>query len=236
MTTINWSTSPGATWEQMTGFLGREIWINGNPAFTLPVEQRAYRLRLLNGSNSRIYKLAWENGVPVTVIGTDGGLLEAPVQRPYVMLAPGERVELWTDFGDRVLGSEMVLRSLPFSSPGMMGGAQGVSDFPVLRVRVDREAEENLALPLRLPTIHWLAASNAANEDAPRRFALQMNQGRWTLNGRTFEMTDVAKDEIVQLGSTEGVGVCQSGRRQGDDGVVCCFPIPCMSMASLFRC
>ncbi len=35
------------------------------------------------------------------------------------------------------------------------------------------------------------------------RFALQMNQGRWTLNGRTFEMTDVAKDEIVQLGSTE---------------------------------
>ena len=34
----------------------------------------------------------------MTVIATDGGLLEKPVQRPYITLAPGERVELWADF------------------------------------------------------------------------------------------------------------------------------------------
>ena len=41
---------------------------------------------------------------PLTVIATDGGLLEKPVQRPFVMLAPGERVELWADFARPQVG------------------------------------------------------------------------------------------------------------------------------------
>jgi hypothetical protein len=44
--------------------------VNGKPDVTLPVATRAYRLRFLNGSNSRIYKLGWEDGAPFTVIGT----------------------------------------------------------------------------------------------------------------------------------------------------------------------
>ena len=63
------------------GFLGDKILVNGQADFTLPLATRVYRLRLLNGSNSRIYKLAWSNGMPMTVIATDGGLLEKPVQR-----------------------------------------------------------------------------------------------------------------------------------------------------------
>ena len=72
--------------DQMTGFLGDQILVNGQPNFTLPVATRAYRLRLLNGSNSRIYKLSWDDNSPLTVIGTDGGLLEKPVQRDYVAI------------------------------------------------------------------------------------------------------------------------------------------------------
>ncbi len=49
------------------------------------------------------------------VIATDGGLLEAPVVRDYITLAPAERVELWADFSGRATGSEMRLVSLPFS-------------------------------------------------------------------------------------------------------------------------
>lgn len=84
-----------------------------------------YRLRLLNGSNSRIYKVAWSDGTPLTVIGTDGGLLEKPLTRPYVMLGPAERIELWADFSAYALNSEMRLVSLPFDGAGgvgMMGG------------------------------------------------------------------------------------------------------------------
>ena len=78
------------------------------------VATRAYRLRLLNGSNSRIYKLAWRAGRPLTVIATGGGLLEQPVLRPFVMLAPGERAELWADFTGRRPGDELFLDSQEF--------------------------------------------------------------------------------------------------------------------------
>ena len=61
----------------MWGMLGNRILVNGKPNAVLSLEPRAYRLRLLNGSNARTYKLAWSNGMPMKVIGTDGGLLPA---------------------------------------------------------------------------------------------------------------------------------------------------------------
>ncbi|WP_322815035.1 multicopper oxidase family protein, partial [Chloroflexus sp.] len=82
---------------RMMGFLGERILVNGRPDLTITAATRAYRWRILNGSNSRIYKLAWDSGMPLTVIATDGGLLERPLTRPFVMLAPGERIELWVD-------------------------------------------------------------------------------------------------------------------------------------------
>ncbi len=100
---------------QMMGFLGERILVNGTPDLTLDLATRAYRLRLLNGSNSRIYKLAWDTGTPLTVIGSDGGLLEAPITRPFVMLAPGERVELWADLRDLPVGTRLTLVSQPFA-------------------------------------------------------------------------------------------------------------------------
>lgn len=119
--------------QRMQGFLGDRIFVNGRPDFVLPVSGQAYRLRLLNGSNSRIYKLAWSDDSKMTVIGTDGGLLERPRHHSYVMLAPGERIELWVDFSGRPIGSEVTLRSLAFDMAihghggmGMMGGGMGM--------------------------------------------------------------------------------------------------------------
>ena len=100
--------------EMLMGFLGERILVNGQETPLLPIATRAYRLRLLNGSNSRVYKLGWSNGAPMIVIATDGGLLERPVQRPFVMLGPGERIELWADFSQTPVGTEIVLASLPF--------------------------------------------------------------------------------------------------------------------------
>ena len=143
---------PGGMMDQMMGFLGDHILVNGQSDYVLPVATRPYRLRLLNGSNSRIYKLGWEDGTPLTVIATDGGLLEKPVQRNYVTLAPAERAEFWVDFSGRPLGSELRLQSLALAGAEagdmgmMMGRAPALpdgSEFTVLRVRVERESEEN---------------------------------------------------------------------------------------------
>lgn len=216
---------------QMMGFLGERVLVNGAPDVTLDLATRAYRLRLLNGSNSRIYKLAWSDGTPLTVIATDGGLLEAPLARPFVMLAPGERVELWADFRDRPLGAELTLLSQPFDGAegvgesggmgGMMGGGMGGMNhggmggmasgsapalgaaLDILRVRVARQENEPLTLPARLSTIARHRLEDAVNKDNPRPVALRMAGMQWQLNGRSFEMDAVAPDEVVKLGSLE---------------------------------
>jgi FtsP/CotA-like multicopper oxidase with cupredoxin domain len=122
--------------DRMMGFYGDRILVNGRPDFKLDVASRAYRFRILNGSTARIYKLAWDDNSPVTVIGCDGGLLETPVNKPYVMLAPGERLDVWADFSGRKVGSQLVMRSRSFSGvlPGMaermMTGRHGGDDQP----------------------------------------------------------------------------------------------------------
>lgn len=109
--------------ERMLGFLGDRVLVNGHADYELKLEPQVYRFRLLNLSNSRIYKTGWSDGTPFTVIGTDGGLLEKPEQRPYLMLAPAERVDLWVDLSRRAAGERMEMRSLPFElSASMMGG------------------------------------------------------------------------------------------------------------------
>src|SRR5437588_8358170 len=87
-------------------FFGPFTLVNGTIWPYLPVEARQYRLRLLNGSNARIYRLVLrdENGTPVheqvKQIGTDGGLLGQPVDIPQngLLLAPAERADLIVDF------------------------------------------------------------------------------------------------------------------------------------------
>ena len=86
----------------MWGYLGDRILVNGQKGAKFSLEPRAYRLRILNGSNARTYKLAWSNDMPLNVIGTDGGLLPAVETRSYVMLMPGERVDVWADFSSGI--------------------------------------------------------------------------------------------------------------------------------------
>jgi FtsP/CotA-like multicopper oxidase with cupredoxin domain len=192
--------------DRMMGFLGDRILVNGRPDFVQSVATTAYRVRLLNGSNSRIYKLARDDGKPLTVIGNDGGLLEKPVQKAYVTLAPAERVELWMDFSDRSIGDRIRLLSLPFNAGMSMGGPAlpNGGEFPVLTVRVDRKETRRHALPATLTRIPRYRLEDAVNRTAPRTFAPAMGRGQVTLNGRSFDrMDEVAENEIVRLNTLE---------------------------------
>jgi FtsP/CotA-like multicopper oxidase with cupredoxin domain len=201
----------------MLGFLGERILVNGQPDFILPVATRAYRLRILNGSNSRTYKLGWHDGTPLTVIATDGGLLESAIERDYVVLSPGERVELWADLTGREVGTELRLQSLPFfggetggmgmmGPGGMMGDGSALpngDEFTVMRAYIEREADETSALPERLSTPQFHRPEDAVNRRRPRTFEIMMQRMQWLLNGRSFEMEEVARDEVVKLGDLE---------------------------------
>ncbi len=190
--------------DRVRGMLGDRILVNGTADFVLRVATRPYRLRLLNGSNSRIYRLAWSDGSPLTVVGTDGGLLEGPVQKHYVMLAPGERIELWADFGARTVGSELALVSLPFDGMTTMGPTgEGGPPLTIAKVKVDRPSTERQPLPATLAPIQRYRFTDAVNASAPRRIVPTMAHMAFGMNGRVFEMNEVAAEERVKLGALE---------------------------------
>lgn len=212
--------------DAMTGWRGDRVLVNGTADYTLRAQTRAYRFRILNGSNSRIYRLAWSDGSPLTVIGTDGGLLSQPVTRQYVLLAPAERVELWADFRERPLGSELRLVSLAFDAGGapgpMSAGVPQGAALTILTVKVAERSAERLALPRKLTPLSFRREADALNRDKPRRVVPTMRHMSWSLNSRSFRMQEVAPDERVKLGTLEiweFDNTVQGGSRGGGRGM-----------------
>jgi len=210
------SDGMGSMMTRMQGFKGDNLLVNGKPAAVKKVSATAYRLRILNGSNARIYKLAWSDGRPVAVIGTGGGLLETPEERPYVSLAPAQRVDLWVSFEDDPKGAEIQLINEPHRASdmmrggmmmgGMMGGADNTSDkpTPLLTLAVNGAAQKAVRpLPGRLSN-DLDSLPRPDDTTKIRRFRLSMKMMRgFAINDRQFEGATVADDEIVSLGATE---------------------------------
>jgi spore coat protein A len=99
-------------------FFGDFILVNGQAWPVLDVEPRKYRLRFLNGSDSRFYNMwvtpsdtmAFESGPAIHQIGTDVGLIDAPVPLDQLTLSPGERVDTVVDFAG-FEGQTLILRN-----------------------------------------------------------------------------------------------------------------------------
>jgi hypothetical protein len=191
--------------------------VNGRPEWHGDVKKATYRFRILNGSNSRIYKLAWSDGSDVITIGTDGGLLGKPVRKPYLMLSPGERVEIWKDFSGYNTNEEVILKSLSFEPGtsmgmggrmgGMMGGGQqqvpNGTAFDVYSFKITPQNGPQKELPSTLSKPGSIDLTRALNANNPRKFNFSFSRMEWVINGETFEMKEVADWEKVKLNTTE---------------------------------
>ncbi|HKX65915.1 MAG TPA: bilirubin oxidase, partial [Intrasporangium sp.] len=96
-------------------FFGNTIMVNGNTWPYQTVEQRRYRLRFLNGCQSRFLILDFSSipGVQVWTIGNEGGFLAAPVNltadnRNQLLMGLAERADLIVDFTDVPVGSHVL--------------------------------------------------------------------------------------------------------------------------------
>lgn len=91
--------APAATNGPWIGeYFGDVMLVNGKIWPDLVVEPAVYRFRVLNGCNARILNLNIA-GVPMHVIGAEGGLLPnspAPVNK--LLMAPAERLDVICDF------------------------------------------------------------------------------------------------------------------------------------------
>ncbi|MGH3980284.1 MAG: multicopper oxidase family protein, partial [Pseudonocardiaceae bacterium] len=173
---------PGVEREWMEGVLGDVVLVNGAPWPVLDVDAARYRLRILNASNARRYRLALAPGGSLVQVGSDGGLLAAPVVHDALDVAPAERFDLVVDFAAYPVGTEVTLvNSLGRGPTGQ-----------VMRFRVVRPARDDSRVPERLSTVEPLDPTTA-----PVRREWRFTRGRvgrhasWTINGLPFDPSRV---------------------------------------------
>jgi blue copper oxidase len=206
--------------DTMMGWLGDIVLTNLTPNAVHTVTPRIYRLRLLNGSNARIYRLAFKlGGTPLefTVIGTDGGLIERPETVKEAFFAPGERLDVLLDAGQAKPGQDIFLKSLafdPMENEGPMGGmgmgmgmgtmaGMGSSrlalglEFNVLKLSVTAGERVLANVPGTLSQVKPIRTDGARQ----RNIELSMEHMRFLINGRSFKMDDIAFE--VQRGAVE---------------------------------
>jgi spore coat protein A len=116
-------------------FFGNMMMVNGNTWPFQTVEQRRYRLRFLNGCQSRFLILDFNliPGIEVWQIGNEGGFLAAPVNLTanngnQLLMGLAERADLIVDFTNVAVGN-YILGNVGPDEP--FGGGMPGEDFPV---------------------------------------------------------------------------------------------------------
>ncbi|MFJ8441426.1 multicopper oxidase family protein [Kitasatospora griseola] len=168
------------------GILGDRILVNGtyNPCFAVTTTR--VRLRLLNASNARMYHLAFTDRRRFHLVGTDGGLLTAPVQTDTLDLTPGERAEILVEFAP---GDNVVLRTLDHGLDIATG------DLDLIRFVAGADLRPAPEPPATLPGPAPIVPPAGARV---RHFTLS---GRDSINGRPMDMRRI--DEVVPVGAVE---------------------------------
>jgi spore coat protein A len=189
-----------ADWQEMVH--GDKILVNGRVWPYLDVDRGQYRFRILNGSGSRTYTLSLvppSGTLDFTVIGTEGGLLEAPISGvAELTIGPAERYDVIVDFSAFDAGDAILLENgagAPFP-----GGPVDVTN--VMQFRVGPSAGDTDPLPASLRDVEELPEASAA---VTRYFTLRRQNNdacggeRWVINGLSWDEIT----EFPELGTTE---------------------------------
>ena len=209
----------------MMGREGNVIAVNGqvNPSINLPAKG-LLRLRILNASPSRFYRLALANH-SFYQIATDGNSLSKPIKVNELLLTPGQRADVLVR-GDKNSGQYPLL-NLPYDrgGMGMMGGGmmggrmmdgRGMmgrnnrDDAPTALATVNYEsAVKSLALPTKIASISTLP------EPQKVRY-LELNHGMIPTIGMAFLINGepYSSDRIntqVQLNTIEDWEIANTG-------------------------
>jgi bilirubin oxidase len=200
----SYQIAPNTGIDYLFGREGDALLVNGGHRPVLTTAPGAtHRLRLFNATNARYLRLAFD-GAAMTLIGTDGGLITAPIAGVIeVLLAPGERVEAVVRFA-----ADSVLRALPYDRGSMMMGMGGMvrASEALLTVRAQGAAVAPVALPTTLRTVAALPAAGAFQRFVlgPSRMMdgqMGMTMGAFTINGLSFDPLRI--DATSRVGAVE---------------------------------
>jgi spore coat protein A len=192
---------PGVEDDYMDGVLGDTIVVNGAPWPYLEVSNTMHRFRILNASNARRYELALDpepsdGSSSFVQVGSDGGLLAAPIPHRAIPISQAERFDVVVDFSKYPVGTEVTLKNRL--------GAGETAD--VMRFLVARKERDDSTVPRRLSDMSEfdrLTESGAGVERGEFRFTRISDNGRtmWGINGEPFDPERM--DARPELGSVE---------------------------------
>lgn len=201
----------------MQGMRGSEILVNGAIQPVADVPRGLVRLRLLNGSNARIYRFSFADGRSFAQVSSDGGLLAAPVSRNTLTLAPAERADIVLDLSRdtstvRLVSADDNNAPMGGMMGGMMGGRLSGATFDVLSLQPRSDLQASTTqLPSQLPAVEMDLGEPVRTRD----FRLNMQMGgmmggmvRGLFGGSVMSINDQGYDmgtinEAVRLGETE---------------------------------
>lgn len=175
------------------GLMGDVILVNGAPWPKMEVANRKYRFRVLNASNSRAYKLALSTGDDLIVIGTDSGLMGAPVRTKDLRIGMAERYEFIVDFSKYPLGTQVVLQNL-----GVRNNKDYDGTNQIMRFEVVRSENDDSSIPSELRTFQPLLRSSAVRT---RRWTFDHRNEMWVINGKAWDKNRI--DANPGLGDIE---------------------------------
>jgi FtsP/CotA-like multicopper oxidase with cupredoxin domain len=164
------------------GVTGDTFLVNGVYQPYLEVGDRKYRFRILNASNARIYLLELSDDDSFTQIGTESGLLPAPVTRVAMPIGPAERLDVVVDFAGK-LGQTLYLTDT-------LSGTQ------LLQFRVTQHVVDDSTIPATLRSL-----PDIGEPTVTRNWSFDQTAGHWTINGLAFDPNRV--DAKPVLGTTE---------------------------------
>jgi spore coat protein A len=190
---------PGVKGNYMEGVLGDAILVNGVPWPFMEVSNTRYRFRILNASNARRYRLALDpepsDGAPFVQVGSDGGLLGAPISHRAITIAQAERLDVVIDFSKYPVGTKITLKN-------RLGDG---TTSRVMRFHVVRKEEEESTVPKRLLDMGEFEALGESGPRLTRKFyftrAAPNGHVMWAINGKVFDPSRV--DARPKRGSTE---------------------------------
>ena len=187
----------------MSGYMGETIIVNGEVSPFAEVASGVYRLRILNGSNARIYNLALSNNADLIIIGNDGGLLKNPATGKSILLAPGERLDVLVNFAGLTPGAEVFLESRVFNNGG---DAQGKQGFKIMKFKVTQTVSDSFTLPASLSSLNSISPASSSKTRNFMINAMQMSSGMnmtgiHRINDKLYDKNRI--DETVAANATE---------------------------------
>ncbi len=192
-------------------FFGDTILVNGMAWPKLDVAAGDYEFRLLNGSDSRFYVLEVSNpNVAVYLVGTDGGLLHQAVtisdgdghqdSDEFLVLAPGDRVELVFDFSKLGDGDTATLLNVgPAFEPfkGLAGADDSLAGGAIAAT-----ADDSVGNIMQFVVDTAIDAFDATVQD---KTVLVQNFVNLTQDANHDDVADLAANHVRKVGLFEGV-------------------------------